>query len=345
MAQDMSVHIDSIADISRVLAQLRRTRTVASEGEIGSGARVATLNFIVFVDDPEHRPWVLERAQRIADKHPSRLIVLDGTSSGSGVDVSTSARQTAGATVINERVDVAVENLDHASIRSLTQELTAPDVPTVLWWSGARLLQSRTFKGLAELASGVLVDSSGKARDEETIRELGEFVARFPNVALSDLAFMRLLPWQDMIAQFFDDPALRESLFSLTSLRIESGSEAEALYLGAWLGSRLSWEVADRDTFRTRDGRLIPFEKIQKGDQRRVLSVALTSTDSRYLAALSECDPGVACLSVTGARAKPTWCMPLQSIDNTSLIERAILQGGADRIFESSLLTVRDLLG
>lgn len=341
----MTVHVDSVTNIGKVLAQLRRTRTVAAEGEIGSSARVATMNFIVFVDDADHRPWVLERAQRIVDKHPSRLIVLDSTTASGGVDVSTTARQTSAGTVVNERVDVSVGDIDHAAIRSITQELTAPDVPTALWWSGARLLQSRTFQGLAELASDVLVDSSGKSRDEETIRELGEFLSRFPGVALRDLAFMRLLPWQDMIAQFFDDPALRDDLFSLTSLRIESGSDAEALYLGGWLASRLSWEVDGRNAFRTRDGRHIPFECIAGGDQRRVISVRLTSTDSTYLAAISDSDAGVACLSVSGAKAKTPWCVPLQSIDNTSLIERAILQSGTDQVFETSLLTVRDLLG
>ena len=41
-----------------------------------------------------------------------------------------------------------------------------------------------------------------------------------------------------MIARFFDDPALREELYSLRSVRIVSGSDAEALYLGGWFASR-----------------------------------------------------------------------------------------------------------
>jgi glucose-6-phosphate dehydrogenase assembly protein OpcA len=340
----MSMHVDSLSEISLILEELRRIRRAASSGT-GVATRVATLNFVVFVDDPTHREWVLERAMRVAEKHPCRLIVLDSTKTEGGADVTASLRDTAGATVINERVEIAVGSIDHGSIHSLTQELSVHDIPTILWWSGARLLQSRTFKGLAEHASAVLVDSSGMARGAETIRELGEFLSRFPSVALHDLAFMRLAPWQDMIAQFFDDPALREDLFSLSSLEIESGSEAEALYLGGWLASRLSWEPADRETFRARDGRRIPFARVNKGDQRRVLRVALTSRDSTYVAELSGDDPGVVCLRVDGARAKPMWCVPLQNIENTSLIERAILQSSRDEIFETSLLTVREILG
>ena len=340
----MSMHVDSLSEISLILEELRRIRREAVNGT-GVATRVATLNFVVFVDDPTHREWVLERAMRVADKHPCRLIVLDSTKTEGGADVTASLRDAAGATVINERVEIAVGSIDHGSIHSLTQELSVHDIPTILWWSGARLLQSRTFKGLAEHASAVLVDSSGMARGAETIRELGEFLSRFPSVALHDLAFMRLAPWQDMIAQFFDDPALREDLFSLSALEIESGSEAEALYLGGWLASRLSWEPADRETFRARDGRRIPFARVNKGDQRRVLRVALTSPDSSYVAELSADDPGVVCLRVDGARAKPMWCVPLQNIENTSLIERAILQSSRDEIFETSLLTVREILG
>ena len=340
----MTTHSDSVTDTAAILRQLRDSRREAAAEGSGASARVATMNFVVFVDDPTHRQWVLERLERVVQKHPSRIIVLDSTESIHGVEVATKVRESGGTTVINERVDVGVKPLDHATIISLTQELTVPEIPIVLWWSGARFLQSRTFSGLAQQASSVLVDSSGKVRGEETIRELGEFLTRFPGVRLQDLAFMRLAPWQDMIAQFFDDPALREDLFSITSLAIASGSDAEALYLAGWLGSRLSWEVAQRDAFRDRNGKAIPFRKTDEGGQRRVVSVVLEAGNSRYEASLSEADPGVGCCTVTGARAKPQWCVPLQNIENTALIERAILENARDEIFETSLLTVRDLI-
>jgi hypothetical protein len=38
------------------------------------------------------------------------------------------------------------------------------------------------------------------------------------------------------------------------------------------------------------------------------------------------------------------FCMPLQNVDNALLIERAILTGNRDQIFETSLITVRDLI-
>ena len=75
-----------------------------------------------------------------------------------------------------------------------------------------------------------------------------------------------------------------------------------------------------------------------------MLRVALTSTGSTYIAELSD-DDAVVQLRVEGERSKPPWFVPLQNIDNTSLIERAILEDRRDQIFETSLLTVREILG
>ena len=340
----MATHLDSTTDVGTILEQLRRSRAETADFR-ASAARVAAMNFVVFVDDPGHRAWVLERATAVADKHPSRLIVLDSTEATNGVDVVTNVRESGESTILNERVDIGVHALDYGAIVSLTQELSVPDIPTVLWWSGAHIIASRTFSGLAASAGTILVDSSGKSRDEATIRDIAIFHERFPHVVLHDLAYMRLLPWQDMIAQFFDDPTLREDIFSLTALEIESGSDAEAFYLAGWLGSRLSWTARGRDAFVDRRGNTIPFTKIEVGDQRRVRSVVLRAPDSTYRAEISDDDAGVVCLSVEGAKAKKIGCATLRNIANTALIERAILENAREPIFETSLETVNELLG
>jgi glucose-6-phosphate dehydrogenase assembly protein OpcA len=338
----MLVHVESIGDVTAVLERLCEARV----GALGTcSASAITMNFVVFVDDAGRRDWVLERAALVAEKHPSRTIVLDSTGATTGIDVSCSARKSGGASVLNERIDIGVGTLGHAAIVGMVRHLTVAGCPTVLWWSGACLLDSHTFSELAEFSEVVLVDSSGGARDEATLRELTEFQKRYPRVAVHDLAFMRLAPWQDMIAQFFDDPALRDDLFSLRALEIESGSQAEALYLGGWLGSRISWEAIDRHTFRTLAGAKVAFTSTARGESRRVLRVALSSADSRYVAALDDDDENVARLTVEGNNARPCRLVPLHAIDNTSLIERAILASPQNAIFESTLETVRGLLG
>ena len=131
-------HSDSVTDTATILTRLqesRREAAVAVAGGSGSAA-IATMNFIVFVDDPAHREWVLERALVVVGKHPARLIVLDSTDALSGVDVSTVSQTRGDSIVINERVTIGVRPLDHGTIISLIAELSVPEIPLILWWSG-----------------------------------------------------------------------------------------------------------------------------------------------------------------------------------------------------------------
>ena len=46
--------------------------SVDAGGELsGSKASTSTMNLVVWIDDPERRNWVLERAELLAEKHPS----------------------------------------------------------------------------------------------------------------------------------------------------------------------------------------------------------------------------------------------------------------------------------
>jgi glucose-6-phosphate dehydrogenase assembly protein OpcA len=265
---------------------------------------------------------------------------LDRTRDDGSADVASVTRD---AAICSERIDLAIGGLEPPTIRALFHDLTVAGIPSVFWWSSSRVLADRVLSALSELVTTLIVDSSGSVAGEQTIKELAVFLGRDHTLVVRDLAFMRLAPWQDMIAQFFDDSALFEELFSLTGFEIVAGSEAEALYLAGWLGSRLSWTATDAHTFRGQDGRTISFAHSAQGDRRRVVRVTLASATSTYRAELTD-DDRVVRLTVEGAKAKPSWCVPLQSVDNMSLIERSLLITGHDQIFEISLQTVGDLL-
>jgi glucose-6-phosphate dehydrogenase assembly protein OpcA len=326
-----------VTDVPAILAELGRARAGAAEGDSSPCGAAATMNLVVFVDDVDYRDWVLQHAQSVAEKHPSRLVIIDRTRFA---DVGLLAREGA---ICVERVDLAIGGLEPPVIRAIVHDLTAPGIPTVFWWSSSRVLADRVLNALAGFATTLVVDSSGSVSGEETIHELAAFLGHDDTLVVRDLAFMRLAPWQDMIAQFFDDRSLFDDLFSLTRLEIVAGSEAEALYLAGWLGSRLSWKAADAHTFLAPDGHTIGFAREARGGRRRVLRVTLASADSTYSAELTD-DANVARLTVDGVKAKPSWCVPLQNIDNLSLIERSMLMAGHDQIFETSLQTVGDML-
>ena len=308
----------------------------------GGSPSTATMNFIVYVENPKYRDWVVDRAQRIADKHPSRMIVLEGIAGKTGAQVEAGDPNGEGPAVFRERVDIGVDGVRAAERMHLVQSLLVSNVPVVLWWAADRLFTSNTFAALLPVSEHVILDSSGTGTDPAAIREFASYFASGHDCFLRDLAWMRLDPWRDVIAQFFDDPAMRDELFRIRKIEVASGSDAEALYLGAWLGTRLAWTVRDGSTFCDRAAANIPFERTREGEIRRVQRVTITTDSSTYSAYVSGED--AVALEATGRHAKGQRHVPLQAIDNTSLIERAILTKSGDEIFVEALRMVGALL-
>ena len=309
----------------------------------GGTPSTATINFIVYVENEAYRDWVFQRAQRIADKHPSRMIVLDAVKGEHGTKITASEPEAGdGPVIFRERVDLGVDGIRAAQRVQFIESLLVKDIPNVLWWAADRLFSSNTFSALLPLMQHVILDSSGTGADPDAIREFARFFSEQDADALGDLAWMRLDPWRDVVAQFFDDPALHDELFSLRRVSITSGSDSEALYLGCWLASRLGWSVRDASTFSDRNGATIAFERKREGQIRRVQRVELESSTSTYSAYVSGVE--AVCLEVSGKHARQERHVPLQAIDNTSLIERAILGRSTDEVFLEALRTVGELL-
>lgn len=324
------------------MSALSSTDVAAIRGQLSkSRQQLTTLNLLVWIADEGVRDWVLTRATLVAEKHPSRTIVLDAASGRTGATVHVAGDEH--DTESSARVVIGASDLNAAEICELTLSLLAPDVPTVLFWSGAELSPETGFACLAECADAAVIDSSLAVRDSTTINELAQFYASRQQTALRDLAWLRLRPWQDMIAHFFDDPHLAEELFAIRRLEIVSGSEAEALYLGGWLGSRLGWRASAHDRFSDRNGNEIVFDHARDGEPRRIRSVALRTGTTVYQGAVTD-DESVVRMWAEGRYASEPRLFPLQNVDNASLLERAVLETGTDEIFETALRTVSTLL-
>lgn len=305
---------------------------------------MTTMNLVVWIDSESKREWVIERATKVSEKHPSRTIILDSTPGHVGANVRQAEANESSDQ--NSRVEIGVSDLTPPEACQLANSLIAPDVPTILWWSADSINEDTAFHCFFDQADTAVVDSSLGVCDASTLAELSEFYAQHRRVALRDLAWMRLLPWQDMIAHFFDAPALREELFSIEHLAIHSGSDAEAIYLSAWLGSRLGWSAVAHDQFSDRAGKRIDFEHLRDGQPRRVHSVAIKTPTSTYQAQVDDTDKAVVRVWVEGKNATAPRLFPLQAIDNASLIEQAALDGdGTNEIFETALRMAGTLIG
>jgi glucose-6-phosphate dehydrogenase assembly protein OpcA len=134
--------------------------------------------------------------------------------------------------------------------------LLVPDVPVMLWWPRGEPADDPRFLKFADLVDRVIVDSATFAAPEAGLVHLAALLNRDSGqagagTAISDLSWSRLTPWRELIAQFFDAPALVAHLAQIE--RVVVGYEAragaaadrsQALLLVGWLAARLGWRAA-----------------------------------------------------------------------------------------------------
>jgi glucose-6-phosphate 1-dehydrogenase len=331
VAQDMSTSILPTVDVTAIKAELAREHPHAM-----------TMNLVVWNADAENRKWIVERAIAIGQKHPSRTIVLDASPQLHGAVVTTADDAASEQSAL---IEIGVAEKTAPEIAEIMHSLLVSDIPTVLWWSAPDIGPRTPFATLVAGADAAVVDSSAADGASTTLVDLVNFCSSHRGCAVRDLAWQRIHPWQDMVAHFFDDPHLREELFSIKRVHVVSGSDAEAFYLAGWLGSRLGWTATAHDAFADRNGNAIAFVHENAGRPRRVRSVALESATTTYQGERLVSDDLVVRLWAEGKYANGERLFGLQWVDGASLVERAILETAADEIFETALRMVGTLLG
>ncbi|HTK11697.1 MAG TPA: glucose-6-phosphate dehydrogenase assembly protein OpcA [Ktedonobacteraceae bacterium] len=160
-----------------------------------------------------------------------------------------------------EQITVRVTGDAVASSSTIIQPLLKPDLPVYLWWVDDLPTNTQLFKQLASMSSRVIVDSSQFSQPEDSLRTLSSLVQSLTSdSALSDLNWGRITPWRELVAQFFDVTEYKPYLAGVDYIEIEhavtlnsslpssglstlDSNPACALFLAAWLKTRLGWHV------------------------------------------------------------------------------------------------------
>jgi len=328
-------------DLSTETIDVAKIEEKLKEGRAAEGATTATtMNLIVYIDDRSQHERALRRAEDFCEKYPARVVIVDATRKGPGKAESCTRPFAEGTTINAERIELQVSGLQAEIVSSSVNALRIGDIPDVLWWTSRQMSEHDLFHQMIPLVDVLIVDSSGLDGAPNGLCEVAAFAQRSHSLLLRDLAYMRLSPWQDMVAQFFDDEHFLSDLERIESIEIASGSAAEAYYLVGWLASRLGWQPCDRSTLCDSSGRKIRIDFKHRGELRRVIRVALSTAKRTFAADLSESADTV-CLSVSDQRHKR--CTPLHHIDNLSLLEKAFLFNSKDDVFEDALRVLCDL--
>jgi glucose-6-phosphate dehydrogenase assembly protein OpcA len=297
----------------------------------GADMNVATMTVVVFFEDATIGELGRNRIHQLAEKHPSRVIVFDGTR-------DQSLHRVEG----DDWIELGAKNSDGPTLRSAVAALRLSEAPVVLLWIAPGIAGDARFAMLSEHVETVVYNSSLVDAGHNALCELVEYVEHHESLPLADVAYLRLAPWQESVATFFDGKDVAE-LNDLRRIEIACGSEPEGFYLLGWLASRLRWKPCDSNAFRNRFGKRVDFEMRRAGEPRRVASVALSSSRSTFVAEV-DANSETIHLSVSGSGQHPQRYRAINNPGIAGLLERAILWGQNDRVFHDALKAAGEIL-
>ncbi|HET9220922.1 MAG TPA: glucose-6-phosphate dehydrogenase assembly protein OpcA, partial [Roseiflexaceae bacterium] len=216
--------------------------------------RTCVLNLVVATAGGRAVDEVTATVGELTARHPNRAIVV-GVVPGAAdelLDAWVQAHcQMPGPgrpQVCCEQITIEARGPAVARVPGTVLPLLVPDVPVMLWWPRGEPFDSPIFTHMCDLADRIIVDSASFAAPEDGLPLLATLIA--DHKAISDLAWARLTPWRELIAQFFDAPAMLAHLDTLERVIIEVETPAgepadrtQALLLVGWLGARLGWQL------------------------------------------------------------------------------------------------------
>jgi glucose-6-phosphate dehydrogenase assembly protein OpcA len=243
--------LTSVSEIERKLASLRM------EGDRGARLRTSVMTHIAWV--PEE--WV-EAAEDVlaglAERHPSRTIVLLPQSGEGGLEGEVSAESFAAGenrSICTDTIRIRLHGASAEHPASVVEPLLISDLPVFLRWRGLPTFGYSPFEELVDVVDRLIFDSTEWPDLPRTYAGLAQV---FDRVAVSDIAWARTSRWRPMLASLWPEIA------GVGTIKV-TGTLAQAHLLAGWLRSRLErpieleHEPSDRLVGVELDGKPAPF--------------------------------------------------------------------------------------
>ncbi|MBD0338457.1 MAG: glucose-6-phosphate dehydrogenase assembly protein OpcA [Thermoleophilia bacterium] len=244
----------SVGEIERHLADLR------SAVDEGGMIRTSVLTHLAWVP-PEWEERALETLAGMAERHPSRTIVLvpQPDAGGNGIDatlwLNAFPLPDSGRRVCSEVIELRLRGSLCRSPASIAAPLLIADLPVFLRWRGQPPFGQQQFEELVDLVQRLIVDSTEWPRLPAPYAQLS---AIFHRAAVSDIAWARTTRWRRQLASMWPEIA------GVRKIRV-TGTAAQAHLLAGWLRSRfekpigLEHEDSERLIGVELDGEAAPF--------------------------------------------------------------------------------------
>jgi glucose-6-phosphate dehydrogenase assembly protein OpcA len=223
-------------------------------GSVRVRTRTSVLTLVVIAPRPETAERALAAINALHARHPSRAIVVspgdfDGPSTTDAhIYAECKLSDRSGAEICTEQILVKTGGELSQHLSRVVAPLLIHDLPVVLWWPDDPPFGSAQFSQVVGICDRLLVDS-GAFRDDGIGRLAGLAGVVADGIVVSDIGWLRLTLWRELLAGLFDHPLLTPELDHIKSVRIDVARpaatlrKAKAAYLCGWLAGRLGWEI------------------------------------------------------------------------------------------------------
>lgn len=266
---------------------------MVAESHYGGGGimRANTLNLIAVANDMREVRLIQETVASLRDFLPSRTIILithnaaddSGDVTGPRYDVRVELMEqetdSDEANLRFEVITIGADRRETGHLASLVLPLLAADLPDFLWWPGGDFARHPLFDDLIPVVDRLIVDTAQLGREMQSLAALRTIIAEESGAPIiGDFTWLRLEPWRQLIAQFFDPEDVQRCLQGIDQVAIHyaesradgSSGLAAALMTAGWLGSRLGWSVIDPLERQKRGGYWAPLRATGEGRGRDI---------------------------------------------------------------------------
>ncbi len=256
------IHID-IRAIERELNDLWKQLAEDANGQKQQAVtRTCVLNLIIVTGGGRAAEHATETVARLTARHPNRAFVISAAPNArkdvldAWVQTHCQMPSPGRPQVCGEQITIEARGTAVDRVAGTLLPLLVPDVPVMLWWPRGEPAGDPRFLKFADIVDRVIVDSATFAAPEAGLARMAALLDHDggqsgAGTTISDLSWSRLTPWRELIAQFFDAPALVSHLAEITRVAVdyearagEAADRSQTLLLVGWLAARLGWRKA-----------------------------------------------------------------------------------------------------
>lgn len=219
----------------------------------GGKSKACLFNLIVYSHEPRRTQYLKDIVQMIMSQFPCRIIFIQANPEAKQdlLNVVVSSEKTKDERgLVCDQILIEASGKEINKVNFLLLPLFTPDLPIYLLWGQDPCLENTILPHLQHFATRLIIDPESTDDLQQFCRDIQNRMSS-TSTQIVDMNWARIGGWREVIAQVFDSPERFQQLTDVEKVEIIYNDRpsdlfvhpnTQAIYLQAWLASRLGWE-------------------------------------------------------------------------------------------------------